>query len=326
MIKFSVILPVYNVEKYIEKCLNSIINQSYQNFELLIIDDETEDSSIDLAEKILKKFNGEYSIFTQKNRGLGGARNTGIELASGDYLVFIDSDDYITEDYLDIINRKIMESAAEIILFNSIIVNEGGVKTGEIKYSSFEEPVFTLNKYKQLLVLSNAAWNKVYAKKLFVENGIRYPEKLISEDLATTGKLLLKAKSITHVNCELYNYVVRENSITTTTNFSHHTEIIQAFLILESYFEKQGVIDEYMYELEFLAVANILLTQVVLINKIDYKENRQNELIDFVCEKYTRFWSNIYVKKLTFRQKITLFFISRRWLFLLNLLITNRRI
>ena len=139
-IKFSIIIPVYNVEKYIDKCLQSITNQTFKDFEVVCINDESKDASLSILEEYARK-DKRFKIFSQKNQGQGIARNNGIKIASGKYIVFVDPDDWIEENMLEILSKKFEKEQADIIQFDFKQINE---------YSQ-KEKIFSLkNKYRHL--------------------------------------------------------------------------------------------------------------------------------------------------------------------------------
>ena len=139
--KYSVIIPVYNVEKYLEKCLLSVLNQTFQDFQMIIVIDGATDGSEAIARRIKKEHpQADIQIIVQKNKGLGGARNTGMEYATGDYWLFIDSDDYLAENALEVLDRVTKDDKYDMIYFNSYVVNEQG-KVLQIYYSKIHKQI-----------------------------------------------------------------------------------------------------------------------------------------------------------------------------------------
>lgn len=302
MHKFSIIIPIYNVEKYIKRCIQSVCAQTFLNFEIIIVNDGTQDNSMQILQKELLEKEVDYKIINQKNKGLGGARNTGIVNATGEFLLFLDSDDYLHKELLYKLNQFVRDNICDIILFDSTIVDEKQKLLGDIKYQ-YDDKLDLKEQKRQLLMSSHAAWNKAYKRTLFIENNIRYPEKLLYEDLATTGKTLIAAKRIGYIKEKLYYYVKREDSITSTLNFSRFNEIIPAFEMLKQYYVEQGVYSSLQEEFEYIAISNFLLSQVTYINHYNYKDNLQQILTDYILCSYPQCAKNAYVKRLSVKER-----------------------
>ncbi len=204
----SVIVPVYNVEKYLDKCLTSILEQTYKDFECIIIDDGSVDDSNIIISEYAKK-SSKFKVIHQKNKGVSAARNAGIDIAKGDYITFVDSDDYIANDYLEKFAQKIASTNSDIIICGIV----------EVYSDSIRECVFeaeNTNEIKKNILLNiwpSYPWNKCFKKELF-EN-CRFPIGVIFEDLLTIPELCLKANKIVCIPDTLYYYNRQNiNSIT----------------------------------------------------------------------------------------------------------------
>lgn len=209
----SVIVPAYNVEKYIKTCLDSLINQTYSNFEVIVIND----GSTDQTEKMLNEYesNPKIQIFSQENGGLSAARNRGIKLANGELVCFIDSDDSVKSDYLGKLAAPFFEdSAVDITVcgyqekFENSVINHV-LKSQKITGRKATEDL--LIKQQDFNVL---AWNKLYRKSLFSDYKIEYPVRQIHEDNLTTYKLFFHAQKIVYISDELYVYQRTHSEIT----------------------------------------------------------------------------------------------------------------
>ena len=214
--KFSLIVPVYNVEKYVLKCLQSIDSQTYQNYEVIIVND----GSIDNSDAIIKKFikdKKNFKYYKKKNGGLSDARNYGLKYVTGDYLIFIDSDDTINKDLLENLNNKLKEEKVDVVRFGLNIVNENE-QTLRIINNAKE----SIDKYKTLKSIVNtgmieAAWLYCYNYKFWNKNNFKYTYGTIHEDYGLTLIVLSKCKKISCIDYKGYNYIVRDNSIMTQT-------------------------------------------------------------------------------------------------------------
>lgn len=213
MEKVSVIVPIYNVEQYLAKCINSIISQTYDNIEIILVDDGSTDMCPLICDNYAK-IDERIIVIHKANGGLSDARNAGIELASGDYITLIDSDDYIAKDYIETLRNFIKKNNADISICDFATFNDKGFIKLANK-SSFYSKVYTAEQALECALLGRpflfSAWGKMYKKHLF--NEIRYPKDKIFEDLGTTYKLFDKCKVITFINVKLYYYYIRNNSI-----------------------------------------------------------------------------------------------------------------
>lgn len=211
--KISVVVPVYNVEKYLERCVNSILNQSYKNLEIILVDDGSTDSSGAICDNFAKK-HSRLRVYHTQNSGLSSARNFGLEKSSGEYIAFIDSDDFVKPDFLMHLITAIKEFNCDIaacgyeMYFNKLLSFE--VKGNKNRICTNAEAIRGL--FMGEKTIDVMAWNKLYKKSLF-NDGIRYPKGLLHEDVATTYKLLYKAKKIAYVALPLYCYFQRKGSI-----------------------------------------------------------------------------------------------------------------
>lgn len=212
--KVSIIVPVYNVENYIKRCLDSIIEQTYKNLEIIIINDESMDNSLSICEEYAQR-DERIRIFSQKNGGLSDARNTGINKATGDYICFIDSDDWVEKDYI--------QSGIDIVLKNNVKLVVFGYFNSTDKEDAItikgwidkEEKVFSKKEAIKILVedenIKSHAWDKIYKKDLF--DDIKFPKGRNFEDIFIMHKIFDKCENIAISKQPKYHYYIRENSI-----------------------------------------------------------------------------------------------------------------
>lgn len=209
----SIIVPVYNVEKYISKCINSIIEQTYTNIEIILVDDGSPDNCPQICDEFAKK-DKRIRVLHKANGGLSAARNYGIDNANGKYICFIDSDDFISNDYIEILFKLIKKYNVEISVINYAMIEDGKVVDKKEEYAISEKKINQEQAIIELLKkdgIKDFAWNKMYDISLFED--IRYPYNRKMEDMGTTYKLFLKAKGIAISNQKKYFYVQRKDSI-----------------------------------------------------------------------------------------------------------------
>lgn len=208
----SIIVPIYNVEVYLAKCVDSILTQTYTNLEIILVNDGSSDSCGRLCDEYAKQ-DKRIKVIHKKNGGQSDARNVAIDIVTGEFISFIDSDDYVTDDYImtlySLIEKyKCKVSAASYATFveGSIpkVVDEGYKEDCQVNIKAVEE-MFYQEKY------DTAPWAKLYHVSLFA-TGIRYPKGIIYEDLATTYLLIFQSDEVAFCNRRIYNYLLREDS------------------------------------------------------------------------------------------------------------------
>ena len=235
----SIVIPIYKVEQYLRRCIDSVICQTYKNIEIILIDDGSPDNCGKLCDEIKKKDN-RIKVIHKSNGGLSDARNCGINIATGKYITFIDSDDYVTEDYIEYMYRLLSQEKAEIAvckLRKTINDNESCAIKDNIslcmnKYEAMREMLYA-DKY------SVAAPAKLYLKELFID--VNFPIGKFSEDIFTTYKVFDKANKIVYGNKICYFYYCRKNSLITSSFSMKKLDVVEG---LEQ-FKRDIPIEEY---------------------------------------------------------------------------------
>ena len=214
----SVIVPVYKVEKYLGRCVESLLSQTYENTEIILVDDGSPDNCPALCDAYADKYE-KIRVIHQENKGLSGARNTGIDHAKGEYLAFVDSDDKWSPYFLESLYKALKEHDADISQCRWEYMHGDEIKEAynpDAKCECFTGREMLSNLYIQTGAYYVVAWNKLYKKELFEE--IRYPEGRIHEDEATTYKLFDKAEKCVFVDNALYGYFVGSGGTSITRN------------------------------------------------------------------------------------------------------------
>ena len=249
----TVVIPVYNVEKYLKKCVDSVLHQTYKNYEIILVDDGSADSSGTICDELSMK-NGNVKVIHQENMGLGGARNTGIKNCNTEYIIFLDSDDYIHPELLEKCIQTLKTNKCDIVLFDMVSVDENGAK-GSLYTTPFEDSKI-LSKVETVGVcIDPSACDKAYRTSLFRDNDIYFPNKVWYEDLRTIPKLLAVAEGVMKIRSEpLYYYLQRSDSIMHTPDYNRMVrERMAAANDLYIYFRKYGVFEEYLDMLDSLS-------------------------------------------------------------------------
>ena len=220
---FSIIVPVYKVEEYLDRCVNSILNQTYKNFELILVDDGSPDDCPRLCDEYTKK-DFRVKVVHKENGGLSDARNAGLKICTGEHVLFVDSDDYIETCSLEKINENLDEKI-DILVLDAVVENGkcdlehnpdliGKVLTGKDYLKK------ALSKVKMPM----AVWLNVYRKEFLTQNDLTFRKGLLHEDELFSPYAFLKADKVKYAPIKYYHYVLRESSITTTSDLRKNAE------------------------------------------------------------------------------------------------------
>lgn len=232
----SIIVPVYNTEKYLAKCIDSILAQTFNDFECLLIENGSADNSDSLCDEYAEK-DSRIKVVHQEGKGVSFARNTGLDMASGQWIVFVDSDDWIESDLLEVALNTAQEHPADIIQWNYI--SEGGRQIKKSK--QLLAGAFTVSPDKELPGWFAMIWSRMYSKALIDENNIRFDTELFfGEDGLFSVQTLASAKTIWNTDKELYHYVNRTDSIINSMDINAVNNKILAAERIEEYLRRQG--------------------------------------------------------------------------------------
>ena len=237
--KISVIVPVYNVENYLEKCLNSLVNQTLEEIEILVINDGSTDDSQKIIEVFQSKFPQKIKTFAKENGGLSDARNFGIDRATGEFLAFVDSDDYVSATMMEEMYGLAKKHEAEIVICNLQKVDENGIVTQKLtQIPNLPEKVDLEKHFSVFSDISYFACNKIFKRELF--EGKRFQKGMHFEDIELIPKILLQCKTLAKTDAFHYQYLERSNSISKS-----HTE--RGLDILKSVKNVEKAFENSMY-------------------------------------------------------------------------------
>ena len=272
MIDVSIIVPIYNSEKYLNKCIDSLINQTHENIEILLINDGSNDNS----EKIVKSYKDKRIVYiSKKNEGIGKTRNLGIEKSKGKYVMFIDSDDYIREDCVEKMLDTIRDKNADLVVSNYYKDFIG--KLEKIKLPSFK-PTTLLDNQNLLLDLNLGPCNKIYKRSLL--NNIRFDEKLKYEDVPFVLDVLIKAKKIVKIDDYLSYYVIHSKSETTVRD-ERIFDMIKICKISYDLLKKNNIEQKYITNL-FVKILTDYAAQCRYISNRKTRNKFINDSLDFL--------------------------------------------
>lgn len=260
MIDISIIVPIYNAEKYLNKCIESLINQTKKELEFILINDGSTDNS----EKIIKSYKDKrIKYFKNENQGIGKTRNFGIEKATGKYIMFVDSDDYIDKNMAKLMFDKAFSNSLDMVVcdYYKVINNENI----EEKLPSFKQT--TLKNSPNLLCDINLSpWNKIYKTSLIKDNNIKFVENLKYEDAPFVIEALDKANKVGKVNKCLNYYVIHGNSETTVRD-KRVFDILKIIDKIRKYFKDKYYIKESLDKLTVRIITNYTIQQRVQKDK-----------------------------------------------------------
>lgn len=256
--KISVIVPVYNVAPYLKKCLDSLVNQTIDDIEIIVVNDGSTDGSQKIIDEYQNKYPKLIKSFIKKNGGLSDARNFGIDKAKGMYIGFVDSDDYVQLDMFDKMYKKAISENFDIVVCDINYENGNNIK----RISSLvQDDLNTIaDIQKQMINIYPVAWNKIYKKNLF-DYGIRFKKGVLYEDVEFLYRLFPYINSIGVVKEPLINYVQRNGAISKTFNRNLY-HYIDNWNGIVDFYKSNGFYDKYFDELEYCYVRYLLATFV----------------------------------------------------------------
>ena len=303
-IKVSIVLPVYNAEKYINKTINSLLNQSLKDIEIICVNDGSKDSTLKIIEKI-KKQDERIRIIDKNNEGVWKARIDGIKQATGDYIAFIDSDDYVEEEFIEKLYKNITKNNSDISIcgFKRIDEKSGKVLSKEMKYEE-NKKIEKNNNFEEVITVNTALWNKLYKASLLKElKELKNPPRIL-EDMMFLAMVYLKTEKITFVDDYLYNYIVREGSAMNTLKQDEIDIIQNAMLEIKQEYLKS---DDGKKNIEILSSMAFLHFGISLMLRIsndtnynfkkEYKDNLKYLNNNFPEWKKTKYLNIIYCLK-----------------------------
>lgn len=274
-IKISIIVPVYKVEDYLEKCVDSLINQTYKGIEIILVDDGSPDACPGICDDFAQK-DKRIKVIHKKNGGLSDARNVGLLDAEGEYVLFVDSDDYIDLDSCEKFIRAIMSAECKpVIVVGNARRIENGVITEMMHTFHSYCTVVTGKEYLKKELESNtmhmAAWLNLYSRNFLINNDLLFKFGLIHEDEQFTPRVFLKADSVLSTDIVFYNYLIREGSITTQKNKVRNAEhLIGTCLELEKIYNQIQDIELKLLLLDNLVNKYLNVFQVAGLHKKKY--------------------------------------------------------
>ena len=319
----SIVVPIYNVEQYLEKCVESICRQTYENLEIILVNDGSPDHCGQMCEEYAKKDN-RIKVIHKKNGGLSDARNSGVKLATGKYLLFVDSDDYIAKDLVEKTAAIAEKNNCDMVLYDYYYVEPDNVEIRSTIVPA--NKVISLEQEHTLLLAATSACAKLFNREFYVKANCPFPQGIYFEDLATTSIFFMRAKRVYYLKEPLYYYINRENSIMTGKNFekSSHDKLVALEHILSAY-KKEGKYEEYRQELEYLVFANEYFEPSKVLALAGEDGEYLEKYRKYMYETFPDIHNNKYVKNMEKKDKIHLWILDHKQYWMMRLLSKARK-
>ena len=278
--KISIVIPCYNVEKYVEKCIKSIMNQTYSDLEVIVIDDKSTDGTYDVLLKLKKEYN-------EKNSGLAYTRNFGVKKATGKYIGFIDSDDYVAPDYYEVLAEKILNDKSDLVVNDIQLVDESGNNIGNVVKSCILDEVSKVSIIDNGLAAS--ACNKLLRKDLL----LKYPflEGKINEDVASIIPIIVHSDKISYTDKAVYNYVQRHNSIQNSKFSEKRFDMFDSIKVCLDRISDDSNYETYRDIILLHQLLEIYIYILIEINDEDERYNLISKFIDKLNEFGFKIWN-----------------------------------
>ena len=306
MVKVTVILPVYGVAEYIEKCTQSLLAQTLDEMEFIFVDDHGPDDSIDIVKRTIAGHprEGQFRFLKpEHNLGAGMARNFAIPEAQGQYIAFVDSDDWIEPTmFEELYNEAMAKGGVDICYCQAAKDYLDGQPTEILKNPDVEAGEMTREKRSYFLQnYVSLFWTFIFKRELIENNGIRYPEDRSADDSYFVSANLMLATSLAHVDKPFYHYLIRPGSVTSTKDSTKYQKRLSTFRKLLQFAKDKGVYAEYKHEVDFIYIKKGYMSSVFnyVSNSLEPKTATLREIYDELLSQVPDYNKNPFYKKKT---------------------------
>lgn len=308
--KITIVIACYNVEKYIAECIQSIQKQTYPHFEVLLVDDGSTDQTATIIQEEIKE-DKRFHYYYKENGGVSSARNYGLDRAKGEYISFIDSDDYLEDTYLENLYQEIQEKNVDFT-----ICSIKRIYPNKVTYHHMTKEDVYLAKFP-------AMWNKLCKLSLLKDNKIRFPENIWYEDLLVGAEVFISAKSFSIVDEFLHNYRQQEGSLVRRAD-DRIFDIYQIMEEIKSFAKKKRIYQKYRQNIEFMNLYHILIGTTY---RASFHQHFSKEMIQEICEhvekEYPNWYQNRYISTLPISYRTYLYIIHKKYYTLLKFLLKH---
>ena len=312
--KLSIVIPVYNTEVWLKKCLDSLLPKDAEcsgtgagesrELELICVNDGSTDGSGAILQDYARRYPSFLTVIETPNGGLGHARNTGLEAAGGEYVLFVDSDDCLApgavEEMLALLKRN---PGVDAVVFDLVYVDEAGKELRVVRGTEHESE-FSFASDPTFLFSPHNAVNKLWKRELFLASGIRFPDRMWFEDLATVPKLCLHLKRILPIRRAWYRYYQRPGSIMSAAQAARNLDMLSVAETVERYYREEGAFERCLPELTYKFWYEELLASVTRVNRIDPHSEIQGQLRDDFLRRFPEYKKCSYVRHAPLRLRL----------------------
>ena len=284
--KFSILTPVYNVEKYIAECIESVINQTYTDFEFILVDDGSPDNSPEICDEYAQK-DSRIKVIHKENGGLISARRAAIAAASGEYCVFLDSDDYLDINALEVINKKTEETSCDCVCYGFNRVND----QGSVLWRSNDTEEKIVNEKRELykIIFTNHAFNslgrKAVRRELLSADFSKYYHVSMGEDLLQSIEILKNSKSVAFTTENLYNYRINLSSITRTVSINNYIDDFTVRASVLDFLRNENVWSESDYQEYKDYCLKLFAIEIMRVAGFDAKRSQKKQIFSKIREQ-----------------------------------------
>lgn len=316
MEKVSIIVPIYNVAAYLHRCVDSLLKQSYPNIEIILVDDRSTDGSLMIAEKFEADHPDKFKLLRRENNGgLSAARNSGLKAASGEWLTFVDSDDWVTPDYVETLYKTAVEDNADIVMSGFYYYYPSG-KCEEV--STFGNLKTDSSHREKVALCDPCATTRLFKASLFLNTDISFPEDIRrSEDIATSIPIITMTDKISIVPKSMYYYFQRAGSLSNQNRKNVDISFFPKTVLRMIELSHPG----FERELEFRAVSELLYGMVSVMLRSGRSANEFKTHVDWFNSKFPRWSDNRYLCHLPKGKQVFIFFSARKKYWILKALI-----
>lgn len=303
--KLSVIVPVYKVEKYLKKCLNSLLKQDFDDYEIIVVNDGSPDNCQEIIDCFVKLYPNVVKGFIKENGGLSDARNYGIDKASGEYIIFVDSDDYLEEGYFNQAFKEIEKHNYDVLISDVYYVYDNSLKNFISKGFYPSDDVM-----KSAILAPNFVGNKIYHSKFFKKLNIRFPLGLWDEDTPVYEEIILNAENIGYLPIKSLNYYQREGSILHTFDNPKIFDIFQIMDLTTGIFKKLDKFEKYHDEIEYMVIENLIYYGGFRFLRSKYRKELILKASNYMKANFPNYRKNPYLKNLKLKNRVFVYTIT----------------
>jgi len=307
MTTVSIVVPCFNVEDYLSRCVDSLVNQTLENIEIILINDASPDNGIEIMKEYELKYPNKIRVVDSPvNLKQGGARNLGIEFASGEFIGFVDGDDWVGLSMYEVLYTKAKETNCDIVGCDIYVSDGNKVTNCLITHQGCDFGKLNEYKRKKLIISEGSICSKIYKRELFTDNNINFPEHLFYEDNPIVPLLLAYSNHFEKVSKPLYYYYMRESSTVRIRNSYHHFDRLKTSKILVDEFKSRGFYARYRNEIDFRFIELFYLNTIsTCLTCFDDPEiTILKNIREYMKKNMKKYRKNKYFKNLSRSKKI----------------------